>query len=156
MSSKRIGNSQKNHNNKLGKYLLFHVNDYFPFCLTKIHSVCMSRGGKQKQLQSFCEYLNECRRQQYATSVWIERKSFVLDESIIYVCLCFSSQQYTRTTVAGEVRSLAYMQITSIYCSTLDHQIYFISFNRSRMNHRNEWVIFEIEVFHLPGKMCHE
>lgn len=29
---------KKIHNNKLGKYLIFHVTDYFPFHLTKIHS----------------------------------------------------------------------------------------------------------------------
>lgn len=57
------------------------------------------------------------------------------------------------TSTSSSASTFVYAnKLLARYCSPLDHQIYFISFNRSRMNHRNEWVIFEIEVFHLRGK----
>lgn len=68
----------------------------------------------------------------------------------------FALECDARTDVVSIERLCMQINFAFAIVPPLDHQIYFISFNRKRMNHRNEWVICEIEVFHLRGKMCHE
>lgn len=136
----------ENQNNEVGKYLIFHVTDYFAFHLTRFVS-SRSAGGKRNQPRWCLKILFHCRRQQNAAA------KEGMSQLNWAASVCFRFRSFSTVIARPRLplrRSLiANKHLASAIVELLDHQIYFIFFNHNRMNHP-QWLIFQIEVFPPP------
>lgn len=127
ITERRTNREWKNHNNKVGKYLIFtwlitwqrfirRDREVTRLCLFKILFISTTTTNE----------LNE------------KRSVSGGDESIICVCLFSAFLSHSHRHISTPTRRM-YMQIYfSLYCWMLDHQIYFISLNRRTWITRNE------------------